>query len=146
VAAVVVAWLVLAAAADAQFPGLNAGTVTATIDGAAFSAPVSIAVVDGDGMLALTHLGNQVQIQVPGAKPGTFPIKLDQDGGLVDVIISLRTRDRRVITPVSGSLTIETLTADAASGRFEFAGKDVETEAPVKVTAGRFQVKLTVRR
>lgn len=105
----------LAATAGAQIPGLNAGIVTWTIDGAAFSAPVRIAIVIGEVRLDLTHLGNQVQIQIPDAKPGTFPIKLDADGGLVGVLISLRA-GRRYSTPVSGSLTIETLTADAASG------------------------------
>jgi hypothetical protein len=145
VTAVAVGSLMLAGAASAQLPGLKAGTVTATVDGAAFSAPVSIAVVDEEATLVLTHLGNLVQIQVPGAKVGSFPIRLDDDGGLVDVIIGLRAGRRRV-TPVSGSLTIETLTAEAASGRFEFEGKDIETDAPVKVTAGRFEVTLTQRR
>jgi hypothetical protein len=82
---------------------------------------------------------------VPRAKVGPFPIRLDADGGLVDVIIGLRAGGRH-ITPVSGSLTIDTLTAEVASGRFEFQGKDIATDAPVKVRAGRFQVKLTQRR
>ncbi len=37
--------------------------------------------------MVLTNLGNLVQIQVPGAKVGPFPVRLDSDGGLVDVII-----------------------------------------------------------
>ena len=37
---------------------------------------------------------------------------------------------------------IEVLDAEKASGRFEFSGKDVATEQPVKVTEGRFQVTL----
>lgn len=143
--AVVVAWLTLPGFASAQIPGLNAGTVTATVDDAPFSAPVSIAVVDEEGRLALTHLGNLVQIQVPAAEVGTFPIKLDEDGGLVGVIIGLQAGGRH-ITPVSGFLTIETLNAETASGRFDFEGKDIETNAPVKVTGGRFQVQLTQRR
>jgi len=139
--AVAVAVLALVPLADAQIPGLNAGTVTAKIDGAAFSANVSLAMVDDEGKLVLTSLSNQVQIQVPGAKVGKFEIELDDDGGLVGIIVGLKSRDR-YIAPVSGSVTIESLSAAAASGRFEFDGKDLATEAPVKVTDGRFQVKL----
>jgi len=131
--------------AAAQIQGLNVGTVTAMVDGAAFSAPVSIAVLDEEGTLVLTNLGNLVQIQVPKARVGTFPITVDADGGLVDVIVGLRA-GRRQITPVSGSITVETLTPEGATGRFEFRGKDLGTDAPVQVTGGRFQVKMTARR
>lgn len=76
-------------APDAQFRGLDVGTVTATVDGAPFSATVSVASI-ADGELVLTNLRNEVQLQVPKAK----------------------------------------------------VGKDLATERPVKVTGGRFQVKL----
>lgn len=144
-AALAVVGLGVAPVVAGQLPGLNAGTVTATVDGAPFSATVSVALVDEEGKLVLTNLSNLVQIQVEGAKVGTFPIRLDADGGLVGIIVGLRV-GRRHVTPVSGAVTIETLTVESASGRFEFAGKDLATEAPVKVTGGRFQVKLMPRR
>ncbi len=137
---VAVAWMVLGSAPAAQFRGLNVGTVTATVDGAPFSATVSVASM-ADGTLVLTNLSNEVQLQVPNAKVGTFPLTLDADGGLVDNILGLKVGNR-LITPVSGSITIEMLDAASASGRFEFEGKDLATERPVTVTAGGFQVKL----
>jgi hypothetical protein len=131
----------VAPALSAQIPGLSAGTVTATVGSTPFSANVSIAVVDEEGTLVLTHLGNDVQIQVEDARVGTFEFRLDEDGGLIGVLASLRSQGR-MITPVSGTLTIETLTAESASGSFAFEGKDLETEATVSVTNGRFEVRL----
>lgn len=127
--------------AGAQFPGLNAGTVTAQIDGTPFSANVSIAVMD-EGKLILSSLSNRVQIQVSDAKVGTFEIELDEDGELTDVILGLQTADDRYVVPVTGSLTIESLGGGAATGRFEFDGRDPDTEASIKVTDGRFEVTL----
>jgi len=125
----------------AQFPGLNAGTVTATVGNAPVSINVSIATLDEDGTLVLTNLSNDVQLQIEDARVGTFEIRLDGDGGLVGVIFGIRAGNR-MITPVSGSVTIETLTSEAASGSFAFEGMDLETEAAVPVTGGRFQVRL----
>jgi hypothetical protein len=141
----VVGLLAAGAAAAGQFPALNVGTVTARIDGAPFSAVVSIASM-ANGNLVLSNLSNQVQLQVPNAKLGTFELKLDADGGLVDLELVLRTGPKRFVTPVAGSVTIEALDAEKASGRFEFNGKDVATEQPVKVTDGRFQVMLIQKR
>jgi len=132
----------IAVAIASQAQGLNAGTVTAKVGGAPFSAVVSIAALDDKGKLALSNLSNQVQIQVPKARTGKFEIKLDADGGLIDVIVVLKV-GRRIISPVSGSLTIDALSASSASGRFEFDGKDVGSESPVKVTEGRFEVRFT---
>ena len=143
--AVVVGLLAVSAAAAGQVPALNFGTVTARIDGAPFSAVVSIASM-ANGDLVLSNISNQVQLQVPNAKVGTFELKLDADGGLVDLVLALRTGPKRFVTPVSGSVTIEVLDAEKASGRFEFNGKDVATEQPVKVTEGRFQVTLIPKR
>lgn len=63
---------------------------------------------------------------------------------MVGVILGLKDR-KRYITPVSGSVSIEVLDRTKASGRFEFTGKDLATEAPVEVTGGRFEVKLIAR-
>lgn len=132
--------IVAGAVPAADFGGLNFGTVTATVDGAPFSATVSVASM-ADGDLVLSNLRNEVQLQVPKARVGNFPLKLDADGGLVDNIIGLK-MGRRMIGPVSGSITIEALDSASASGRFEFEGKDLATDRPVRVTGGRFQVKL----
>lgn len=133
-----IAWLATAAA---QLPGLNVGKVTATVGGVAFTATVSIATVDDEGTLILTNLSNAVQIQVPNARVGTFEFELDEDGGMVGVILGLRVGDRYVV-PTSGSITIATLDGGAASGTFAFAGKDLADDSPVSVTDGRFEVKL----
>ncbi len=117
-----------------QFPGLSSGKVTALIDGEPFSSTVTIAMMD-EGKLILSSLSNSVQIQISNAKVGTFEFELDEDGGL-------KTDDDRYVTPVTGSLTIESLSGSAASGRFEFDGKDLDTEAAVKVTNGRFEATL----
>lgn len=137
----VVLLLAVGVSSAGQGPALNVGTVTARIDGAPFSAVVSIASM-ADGDLVLSNLSNQVQLQVPRAKLGTFELKLDADGGLVDLVLTLRTGPRRFVTPVSGSVIIEVLDAKQASGRFAFTGKDLATDQPVKVTDGRFQVAL----
>jgi hypothetical protein len=126
----------------AQFPGLSAGTVTATVGGGAVSTNVSIAVVDEDGTLVLTALSNDVQIQIPGARVGSFDFVVDANGGLVGPILSLRANGR-MITPVSGSIAIESLSGENATGSFAFEGIDLETEAAVSVTDGRFDVRLT---
>jgi hypothetical protein len=89
----------------------------------------------------LTNFGNAVQIQIPDARVGTFEIRLDEDGGLVGVILGLQVRNR-MIAPTSGAITIESLDGESASGSFAFEGKDLETDAPVSVTDGRFQVRL----
>ncbi len=124
-----------------QFPGLSSGKVTALIDGEPFSSSVTIAMMD-EGKLILSSLSNSVQIQISNAKVGTFEFELDDDGGLIDVIVGLKTDDDRYVMPVTGSLTIESLSGSAASGRFEFDGKDLDTEAAVKVTNGRFEATL----
>ncbi len=128
--------------ATAQFPGLNAGTVTATVGGAPFSTNVSVATLDEDGTLILTHLGNAVQIQVEGAEMGTFEIEIDADGGLVGLLIGLQS-EGRYISPVSGSLTIEQMDESSASGTFAFEGRNLADDSPVSVTDGRFDVRLT---
>ncbi len=75
----VVGLLAAGAAAAGQLSALNVGTVTARVDGAPFSAVVSIASM-ANGNLVLSNLSNQVQLQVPNAKLGTFELKLDADG------------------------------------------------------------------
>ncbi len=127
------AWFPVAAV---QLPGLNAGMVTAKINGEPFSANVSVAMLV-EGKLVLSSLSNEVQIQVPDAKPGTFELNVAEDGNLIDIIVGLKVGEQ-YIAPVTGSLTIEALSVTAASGRFEFEGKDLRTDAPVKVTDGRF--------
>ncbi|MCC7031591.1 MAG: hypothetical protein IT179_02030 [Acidobacteria bacterium] len=138
---VVVGLLVAGVSSAGQGPALTDGTVTARIDGAPFSAVVSVASM-ADGDLVLSNLSNQVQLQVPRAKVGTFGLTLDADGGLVDLVLTLRTKPKRFVTPVSGSVTIEVLDAKQASERFAFTGKDLATDQPVTVTDGRFQVAL----
>ncbi len=56
----VVAALAWPAVAFAQIPGLNAGTVVATVGGSPVSLNVSVAVLNEEGALVLTHLGNDV--------------------------------------------------------------------------------------
>jgi len=139
--ALFVAVVAMAPVSAEQRGALQAGTVNATIDGKPFTANVSIATL-ADGKLVLTNLSNLVQIQIPNAKVGKFEIKLDADGGLVDVILGFKV-GRTFITPVSGWVTIETLSATAATGRFECTAKDIATDKQVLVTAGRFDVKMT---
>jgi hypothetical protein len=133
--------LALSSSVSAQIPGLQAGTVTANVGGTPLTANVSLATDDEDGTLVLTNFGNAVQIQIPDARVGTFEIRLDEDGGLVGVILGLQVRNR-MIAPTSGAITIESLDGESASGSFAFEGKDLETDAPVSVTDGRFQVRL----
>jgi hypothetical protein len=59
-------------------PGLNVGTLTATVDGEPFAATVGVATMDGDKLI-LSSLANAVQIQVPDARPGDFPLTSDTD-------------------------------------------------------------------
>ncbi len=141
----VVAAFACPAVAFAQIPGLNAGTVVATVGGTPVSLNVSIAVLNEEGTLVLTHIGNDVQIQIPEARVGSFEFRLDADGGLVGPILSLRARNR-MVTPTSGTITIAALTADSASGSFAFEGRDLETDAAVAVADGRFRVGLIGRR
>lgn len=140
--AVILTLSVAGLAAAAQIPGLNAGTVTASVDGVAFSATVSVATVDEEGTLILTNLGNAVQIQIPEARVGTFELAVDEDGGAIGVILGLKVGDSYV-TPISGSITIETLDGSRAAGTFAFDGKDLADESTVSVIDGRFSVKLT---
>jgi hypothetical protein len=139
--ALLVAVVALAPLAAGQRGALQAGTVTATIDGKPFTANVSIATL-ADGKLVLTNLSNLVQMQIPNARVGKFEIKLDADGGQVDVILGFKV-GRTFISPVSGWITIESLSATAATGRFECTAKDLATGKSVTVTEGRFAVKMT---
>jgi hypothetical protein len=103
---------------------------------------VSIAVLDEEGTLVLTALTNDVQIQIPNAAVGTYEFAVDADGGLVGPILNLRAGGRMIV-PVSGSISVESLTGEGATGSFAFEGRDLETEAAVTVTSGRFDVRFT---
>ncbi|MBK5257205.1 MAG: hypothetical protein JJE39_14350 [Vicinamibacteria bacterium] len=113
---------------------------SAKIDGAPFSANVSIATF-AKGKLVLTSFSNSVQLQIPEAKVGRFPIKLDEKGRQVGVVLGLKA-GQRYISPSSGFVAIESLSATRAAGRFECEATDLATKQKVVVTAGRFEVKL----
>ncbi len=124
----------------AQF-GLKAGTVSAQVDGAPFSASVSIATFS-KGKLVLTSFANSVQLQIPQAKVARFDIEMDEDGRQKGVVLGLKV-GKTYMKASSGAVVIESLSASRATGSFECEAIDLATEKKVKVTKGRFDVKLT---
>jgi hypothetical protein len=92
----VVALFAIVPTAAAQFPGLKAGTVTASIDGSPFTATVSVAAVNEEGTLILSNLSNAVQIHIPGAKVSTFALEVDGGGDPIGVILGLKSGERYI--------------------------------------------------
>lgn len=123
------------------------GSVTATVDGNSFSAAIVVATFQS-GVLGIgatkTVTGGTVQeqinIAIPNAAEGTYPVSLTNPVSIVYSTGSLA--GATGYAGSSGSITIDELTDQGASGTFEFTGVNNAQET-VTVTNGQFSVSFT---
>ena len=126
----------------------SGGTLTAQVGGTAFTAAAVTATFSGGALVfggsSVSNPPRQINISIPGAQAGqTYTLGAGGGSSATATWVEGTTAaDMYVASLVSGSgsITIQTLTADGATGTFSFTGSN-NASATRQVTSGQFDVE-----